>query len=155
MKLKIFVVVGLTALASGLAGPFKPIDVRAHTCVDLGEAMYPGMRLYPCDSLTSQNGRLTLRYQEDGNLVLYDTARTPHVAMWASGPADHNPGYLILQQPTAVDTNLFIVDGSGAAWFVSRPPCYQDGNLALIAQNDGNLVLYRDGVAVWDTATWF
>jgi hypothetical protein len=155
VKLKTFVLVIVAALFDGPVGLINSIEARSLHCTDYGDVIYPGTRLYPCDSMTSHNGRLLLKYQDDNNLVLYDTSTTPHTPMWSSGPADNNPGYAILQQPTDVDTNFYIIIGGGGAWFVSEPPAYQTGDLALVAQDDGNLVLYRNGSPVWDTATWF
>jgi hypothetical protein len=156
MKRKMFgLAILVAALTDAPVGLSRSIDARPLTCTDYGEVIYPGTRLYPCDTMTSQNGRLLLKYQGDSELVLYDTSTTPHTAMWSSGTAYDNPGYAILQQPTAVDTNFYIIDGEGLVWFVSEPPSYQTGDLMLLAQNDGNLVLYRDGSPVWDTATWF
>jgi hypothetical protein len=156
MKLKAFALAILVAaLSDPPVGLLRSIEARPLSCMDYGDVIHPNARLYPCDSMTSRNGRLLLKYQGDGNLVLYDTSTTPHTPMWSSDTADNNPGYAALQQPVSIEGNFFVVDSTGytIAWMNS--PHYQTGDLSLVAQNDGNLVLYRDGSPVWDTATWF
>lgn len=160
--------------------------------------MYRGEALSRGDSLWSCSGRLELRMQTDGNLVLYadgqvrwasNTAGTDGYvavmqsdgnfviygerdnALWASG-AGFPFGYLTVQN----DGNVVARSAAGFPHWASNsvfppsPVCRNldanhalsrgqsllscNGRLRLTMQNDGNLVLYRNGSqVVWATNT--
>ena len=109
------------------------------------DVLGPNMWLYANQWRTSNNGRFTLYYQGDGNLVVY---RDDGVPIWASGTDGTSPGNVTMQG----DGNLVMTDGYGTPIWSSdtwgNPGAY------LIMQGDGNLVIYRsDGVAIWASGT--
>jgi predicted esterase len=112
-----------------------------------GDDMQPGEVLNPNQSITSANGRYTLIYQGDGNLVLYDNSSGK--ALWASNTAGRPAGVCIMQG----DGNLVIYTVTGEVLWASNTSGYPGSRLLL--QNDGNVVIYRpDGKAAWATNTW-
>lgn len=106
----------------------------------------PGEALYVNDYVNSKDGRFRLRYQPDGNLVLY---RVQDVfALWASHTAGTSPGVALMQ----TDGNLVIYDGdSTPIWDTNT---HQNPGAYLAVQNDGNVVIYSaSGTALWSTHT--
>lgn len=100
-------------------------------------SMQPGQRLTPGQEIRA-NG-VTLRYQEDGNLVLYD-GRGPR---WASDTHGRTAGYVEMQG----DGFLCIYDGAGA-------PIWRSGDVAVPG---GRLLFDGSGlrvVATVDVPTW-
>ena len=105
----------------------------------------PGATLQANGAVASEDGRYSLTYQGDGNLVLYDESR---VALWATGTAGTDPGFVAMQG----DGNLVVYDSSGtpvwASWTDGHP------NARLCVQPDGNVVIYDGrGEAIWSTNT--
>lgn len=92
----------------------------------------PGQSLKPGESLNSPNGRFRFTYEESGNLILRDLAPVPG----ASGAVEWQS---TTWQPLGVAANW----GAFA----------QSADDRFIMQADGNLVLYRAGVAIWSTMT--
>jgi hypothetical protein len=90
-------------------------------------------------SLWSSDGRYRLLFQADRNLVLYG----PNGVIWAT---NRYTGDFVIMQSDAnlVGYNLW----SQPAWDTHT------GSLgsgpALVVQNDGNLVIYAGGRAIWD-----
>jgi len=104
-------------------------------------------KLNPDEYLISADGRRRLRYQRDGNLVLYKVQ--PHgreVAIWASHTAGQRTGHCIMQS----DGNLVIYGSGQALWSSGTAGC---SNPKLLVQNDGNTVLYSDQGVKWATNT--
>ena len=101
------------------------------------------------DSLTqardwySPNRTTRLAWQRDGNLVVYVDGR----AKWASWT--DNRGYRLQNQ--AEDGNLVVYNGGFQPIFESNT----DGNptAELVVQDDGNVVIYRNRNAIWNTNT--
>ena len=88
--------------------------------------------------LTSPNGKFTLVYQGDGNLVLYKNITTP---IWASNTDRKSSATFKFQ----TDGNLVIYGaGNSVVW---SPNCYGKGGQTLTLQDDGNLVVYLDYVS--------
>ncbi|MEK6630718.1 MAG: hypothetical protein AABY89_08285, partial [Acidobacteriota bacterium] len=111
------------------------------TCLPSGtETSTYGLRanesLYPNESRTSIDGRFTLIYQGDGNLVLYYGSS----ALWASNTSGTTPGRAIMQG----DGNLVVYDASGTAVWSSGT--YGSPGAYFVVQSDGNLVIYS---GVW------
>ncbi len=108
--------------------------------------------------------------QGDGNLVLYIAGPYP---VWASGtngsPGSHlvvqNDGNLVIYRPDGKAvwaTNTWLPTGPRAQGDQMLPGQVlnpdqsinsADGRFTFIYQNDGNLVLYRSGVALWASGT--
>lgn len=86
-------------------------------------------------SFFSPSGQFELRFQDDGNLVLY---QLPATVLFASDTNDMGATLLSMQ----VDGNLVIYDGDGTPLWESgtngNPEAY------LVLQNDGNLVIYSN-----------
>ncbi len=109
--------------------------------------------------------------QTDGNLVEYNSNNQP---LWASNTYNNPGAYLALQ----IDGNLVIYSSSGTPLWSSGTvanPTYNnrldyhimsgnklfrgqflqtaDRTYKLVLQNDGNLVLYHNGIPLWATMT--
>ncbi|MFQ6550992.1 hypothetical protein AAD018_001435 [Aestuariibius insulae] len=104
------------------------------------------------DYLLSDNGQYKVVFQEDGNLVVYNT--TTGEATWSSGTHFNAiAGQMVVQS----DGNLVVYDYSGEAEWNSETYS-SEGNVnrsfTLAMQDDGNLVVYDDpGVALWSSQT--
>jgi len=114
-----------------------------------GDVMQPGEVLNPNQAINSTNGRYTLVYQGDGNLVLYKNYPNGNRKwLWDSSTDGRPAGVCIMQG----DGNLVIYGLDGEyIWDTST-----DGNAnsRLIVQDDGNIVIYRpDNVPIWATNT--
>jgi hypothetical protein len=105
--------------------------------------LYPGEYLLPGERLTSPSGLYSLRYQADGNLVLY--WNDPEQAVWSPQKSGH-PGAQCVMQP---DGNLVLYPGMAhkdAIWSTQtsgHPGCHlvvrDAGTLAIVAP-DGTVV---------------
>jgi len=108
-------------------------------------SMSPDQSLYSGGSIQSGNGRFTLVYQGDGNLVLYRSDGRP---LWASQTAGRSAGRTVMQ----LDGNLVVYDGGGTPIWASGTNGY--GGAWLIVQDDGNLVIYSaSGAPLWASGT--
>jgi hypothetical protein len=97
-------------------------------------------------SLNSGDGRFSLRFQADGNLVLY--RNSDNAGLWGTntGGSGANSAYF---QP---DGNLVLYKPDGGS--VWNTGTYTNPCAYLSLQNDGNLVIYNmDGQAVWQSGT--
>ena len=109
------------------------------------DSLSPDQSLFAGQEIHSGDGRFTLAYQGDGNLVLYQSGVGP---IWASGTGGTSAGRAIMQ----ADGNFVIYDGVGT-------PVWNTGTSGssgayLVVQNDGNVVLYSaGGGGLWDTGT--
>lgn len=102
-----------------------------------------GEFLLPGQQLTSQDGRFTLKAQQDGNLVLLFGA----TQLWATGTATGKSLYFRLQ-----------TSGAATLFDVPQDPMWATpaagANATLTLQNDGNLVLKSSGGSVvWQSNT--
>src|SRR5215213_3964568 len=98
------------------------------------DTLNPEDSLRPDGSITSSNGRYTLIYQGDSNLVLYDSSWR---ALWASNTNGQPTGVCIMQG----DGNLVIYDPAGNALWASGTDQYPGSRL--VVQDDGNVVIYQ------------
>lgn len=94
-----------------------------------------GERLYPDTEIRSPSGVYALRYQSDGNLVLYG----PGGALWSSGTAGQG-GQFAEMQP---DGNFVVYHASGAEPWESGTAGIPRAELRV--QNDGYIVIYDAG----------
>lgn len=101
--------------------------------------MTPGQRLYP-DTEVRANGA-ALRYQGDGNLVLYG----PPGALWSSERFDA-PGYVEMQG----DGNLVAYNASGVPYWASDTLAPGAG---LYISRHGLKIVAPDGAVAWEVAT--
>jgi hypothetical protein len=107
--------------------------------------MAPGGSLRAGESVRSPDGRFTLTYQHDGNLVLYDPWGAPR---WDSRTHGVAPGALAMQ----FDGNLVIYDAwDGAVWSTGT---HNSPGAYLAVQNNGDVAVFNvDGVSLWRTGT--
>lgn len=105
--------------------------------IGVNEGLVPGRRVTSCD------GRFTLLMQQtDGNLVLY---RNDGAALWSTGSSS--------------TLSLFVQgDGNVVAYDANRTPIWSTGTdghpgAFLAVQDDGNLVVYAGGTALWASDT--
>ncbi|MDT7743069.1 MAG: hypothetical protein QOE59_2147 [Actinomycetota bacterium] len=98
---------------------------------------------------SSPNGRATLVFQADGNLVVYDEQDTPRWYTNTVASGGGAPGATcVLQQ----DGNLVVYDAGSHPIWASHTQGHPDARLAL--QIDGNVALLADGrKALWSTGT--
>nr|CCQ25776.1 Lily type lectin 1 [Channa striata] len=96
------------------------------------------------DYLMSENGNYKAVFQGDGNFVVY--AWSP---IWATNTHGKNPYKILLQQ----DGNLVMYPKHGEAiWSTGTYSNQSCCRMRLTLNNDGQLVLERDGKTIWNTA---
>ena len=104
-----------------------------------------GVALFAGDALVSPNGRYSLDYQVDGNLVVYEDRRR---ALWSSVTAGTSAGRAVMQG----DGNLVVYDAGSRVVFASGTGGHPGAQLVM--QDDGNLVIYAvNGAPIWATYT--
>lgn len=105
-----------------------------------------GERLEIGNELHSPNGIYQLQLNNDGNLVLYEG--DDGNALWSSNTANEAVAYAILQH----DGNLVLYaeDEETAFWDSGVISAPHSDNYVLSVHDDGNLVIKRDDIAVWD-----
>jgi hypothetical protein len=123
--------------------PTAPAKPPAQT--GAGNSLAKGQSLLPGQKRVSSDGRFSLIYQGDGNLVLYRLA--DGAALWSTGTAGAGAGVTAMQS----DGNLVVYDKGGAARWASKTGASAD---RLFVQDDGNLVI-RDaaGQPLWASGT--
>lgn len=99
-----------------------------------------GQRLYPDQQIVSANGSVTLRYQSDGNLVLYGANGD---ALWDTATWGSGAGRAEMQ----TDGNFVVYDASGTPVWASDT--YGSG--AYLKVHDAGYVMVHDAsdVALW------
>lgn len=105
-------------------------------------AIEPGHGLAAGQSWSSCDGRFSLAMQSDGNLVLYSFG----VPLWATGTV--GAGAVVVMQ---TDGNLVEYSHHSRALFASGTDGHANAFAAI--QDDGNLVVYGGGTALWATGT--
>ncbi len=106
----------------------------------------PGQGLMAGDAITSTDGRLTLKMQLDGNLVLYDWYNQ---ALWSSKTSGHPNIWDVIMQ---TDGNLVVYDAHGKALWASNTSGKPGASLTV--QTDGNVVIYdTSNKPLWATNT--
>ena len=97
-------------------------------------------------SVWSCDGRFQLKFQSDGNLVLYKGGS----ALWASGTNGDGGDRVIMQE----DGNLVVYKSDGNPVWDTNTDGSSNYNANLTVQNDGNVVIYRSGGGVaWASGT--
>jgi len=119
--------------------PQPPAPAGAGNSLAKGESLQPGQQR------VSSDGRFSLVYQHDGNLVLYLLATG--APLWASNTGGTSAGVTAMQ----TDGNLVVYDQGGVARWASSTGASAD---RLYVQDDGNLVI-RDtaGQPLWASNT--
>ncbi|MET3818895.1 subtilase family serine protease [Burkholderia ambifaria] len=127
----------VSALHSAICVPTSPI---------YGGEVTEGTTLRPSQIVYSASGSHRLAMQDDGNLVLYNTANG--AAVWNSGTYGNAGAYAVFQ----TDGNFVIYSASGKPlWFSSTNGTTFGQRLSV--QDDGNMVIYRVSVPVFATST--
>ncbi|WP_244105836.1 peptidase S53 [Burkholderia ambifaria] len=127
----------VSALHSAICVPTSPI---------YGGEVTEGTTLRPSQIVYSASGNHRLAMQDDGNLVLYNTANG--AAVWNSGTNGNAGAYAVFQ----TDGNFVIYSVSGKPlWFSSTNGATFGHRLSV--QDDGNMVIYRVSVPVFATST--
>ncbi|WP_247682239.1 protease pro-enzyme activation domain-containing protein [Burkholderia sp. Tr-862] len=127
----------VSALHSAICVPTSPI---------YGGEVTEGTTLRPSQIVYSASGSHRLAMQDDGNLVLYNTANG--AAVWNSGTNGNAGAYAVFQ----TDGNFVVYNVSGKPlWFSSTNDTTFGHRLSV--QDDGNMVIYRVSVPVFATST--
>jgi len=124
----------------------------------MANSQYVGDRLYgakdqylgPNQSLYSENQVFELRYQDDGNLVIYRKEKNKDFPIWASQTWRTDP-YQARMQP---DGNfvIYTAPNNKPIW---ASQTWGNPNSVLIMQNDGNLVIYNENKQpIWASNTY-
>lgn len=102
------------------------------------------------EEIVSPNGDYKFRYQDDGNLVLYQGERVPANAKWSIekiAKLPKKPGNCRMQE----DGNLVCHDSEGTPYWASGVyEKFKNLHPTLIVQDDGNVVVIKP-VPIWDT----
>jgi len=126
-------------------GAERATDRRLAPAAGGAGSMSPDQSIYAGGSIQSGNGRFTLFYQGDGNLVLYRSDGRP---LWASQTNGRSAGRTVMQ----MDGNLVVYDAGGTPVWASGTNGYSGA--WLIVQDDGNLVIYSaSGAPLWASGT--
>jgi surface antigen len=126
---------GVTALSTpaALAGPASFSSAGQRHVLKGGQSLLAGQQL------RSLNGSYELLMQTNGNLVEYG----PSGAVWATGtPASGNRATM------QTDGNFVVYTSTGTALWQSGTGG-SSGTFTLNLQNNGNLVLKQNGIAIW------
>ena len=127
---------GLMGVAARGAAPPPPSGGGVTGAGTIG----PDTRLYPDQEVSSPTGVMRLRYQPDGNLVVYQSGGVP---LWASDTAGSSAGFATLQG----DGNLVIYDAGGTPIWATDT--FAAGSTLKVY--DAGYVMIHDsaGVAIW------
>jgi subtilisin family serine protease len=107
------------------------------------DIMYPGDYLYENHEVTSEDGNYHFYYQNDGNLVFYDSSWSP---IWWSGTQGTVPGVVVMESTG----NLVMYDGYGQVRFSTGT----QGHISARLKVDDGMVYIRtaDDNLLW--AVW-
>jgi hypothetical protein len=102
----------------------------------MSDTLTPGQELAVGAVIQSPNGRFILTFQNDGNLVVYDTSTNPWTALWNSRTPESGASRCIFQ----TDGNLVLYRSDGAPVWASGSITPPDAWCRI--QDDGNCVIY-------------
>lgn len=124
-----------------------PDDVSGPMKKKYPKSLLPGQHLTVGNCLESPNGRAMLKMQKDGNLVLYAvTTNAGLYPLWYTGV---NPG--IVKAGMQTDGNLVLSGKDNHPYWNTGTAGHPGARLEL--QDDGNLVIYQGGTALWSSQT--
>ncbi|XP_029002446.1 B-type lectin plumieribetin-like isoform X2 [Betta splendens] len=106
-------------------------------------AIYKNHELRNGDFLESNNGKFRAFFQDDGNFVIYTWKPT-----WASDTDKTDATRLILQE----DCNLVMYNKDHKPRWQSNSSSQGCTSCRLQLNDDGNLVLSKDGIPLWTSA---
>ncbi|MCB9834688.1 hypothetical protein H6792_01490 [Candidatus Nomurabacteria bacterium] len=144
-----FVVDGIIWVNDNIGGINLNVESRPQSMLGTNQSITTGQ------TIASTNGRLRLILQDDGNLVTYDTFKTPWKPIWSARTVGSGANILRMQS----DGNLVLYNKSTNPWkpiWHTKTPNTDANNLVM--QDDGNLVLYfilqHPWLARWSTQTF-
>lgn len=109
-----------------------------------------GQALKPGQHIRSQNGKYWFVMQGDGNAVLMGNPTACNTFFWYTRTNDATGAtkaqQFVFQQQ---DGNLVVYDKDGKYYYWSSQVLHAKAD-ALVLWDDGNLVLYAQGTAIWD-----
>lgn len=106
--------------------------------------LQPGQQLLQGEMIRSTDGRFFLLMQADGNLVLYYY----NVALWHTHTYGNPSINRVVMQ---ADGNFVLYDTNNVAHWNSETYRYPGAFITL--QDDGNLVIYQNSIAPWNSRT--
>jgi uncharacterized protein YaiE (UPF0345 family) len=116
-----------------------------HSMVSVGYPNVPHKGQY----LISDNLQYALAMQPDGNLVLYASSNE---VLWQSGTVDHGSVTGARSFAFQSNGNLVLLNSVGDTLWATGT-IGQSAGEQLVVQDDGNVVVYQNGHAVWQTHT--
>lgn len=119
----------------------------SNTCLQ-SNTLYSGQTLYAGQSLVSSNSNYTAVLQNDGNFVIYNNITSN--PLWATNT---NTNYVSQASLTLSYASILLLNINCVLKWSSTQPLGCNGYSYLIMQNDGNLVIYKNGTAVWASNT--
>ena len=124
-------------LSSLPSGPAPKMTVR-------GSALKAGESMDASQTLRSQNGKYSLGFRPDGNLVLSDGLNR---MLWITGTQGSTLGRLELRE----DGDLVVCDESGDVKWSSNTAGKGTGKdgITLVLHDDGDAVIYAGGKSIW------
>jgi Ca2+-binding RTX toxin-like protein len=115
-------------------------ELRVRAVPDIAPILATGATLTAGQQALSRDGRYTLAYQNDGNLVLYG----PSGFIWNSGVYGYTPGRLTMQG----DGNLVVYDNNGVMKWMTGATSSGGGSLSV--DPFGRLTVNgSDGLELW------
>jgi pimeloyl-ACP methyl ester carboxylesterase len=107
---------------------------------DGSDGLSAGQRLYPDQQVVSADGAVALRYQSDGNLVLYGSGGR---VLWDTATWGHSAGRAEMQ----LDGNFVVYDASGVPVWASDTAA---SGAYLRVHGDGYVMVHdASGVGLW------
>jgi hypothetical protein len=105
------------------------------------DTLFSGDNLEPGQELIPPSGHYSLKYQTDGNLVIYVGGKNP---IWSTGTSGKPAWKTCMQE----DGNFVVYSSEGKPVWASNT--YGTGGNRITIQDDGNLVIYNPQ----NSATW-
>ncbi len=111
-----------------------------------GDRLQAGESLLPSQRLLSSDGRFELKFQSDGNAVIYG----PSGSLWHSDTWQGRRAAILTMQP---DGNLVMRDARNSPSSVWHSGTFGHPGAYLLMRNDGNLAIYDGASVLWQSNT--
>ncbi len=114
-----------------------------------GGKLLPGQHLYKGESIISENKKLKLTMQDNGNLVLFANSNIAayNDALWTSETKNTDASFAVMQH----DGNLVVYNNNRKPLWSSKtnghPGAY------LVMEKGGNMVIKQDKAQLWESET--
>ncbi len=125
-----------------------PPPVREQQWLEGGKLL-PGQHLYKGESIISENKKLKLTMQDNGNVVLFSNSNVASFndALWSTDTKNTDASFAIMQH----DGNLVVYNNNRKPLWSSKtnghPGAY------LIMEKGGNMVIKQDKAQLWESET--